>query len=366
MDKRLFSAALVLLLACNAAAWGPVASKHMCEESVEAVWGSEGLDCLEPDHPFMEEFCAEAGDVLGAEAKEKCMEAMESNATIHPATASPQIFDDPGNHKDYLHCPIVQGGSAAWICGDRISRPSYNTALKWFNAAEDAGSLCMRVHLFCVAGSYYADSQNTFQQVNFISNGCDDNIMDSIDRSIANNLTTYGSNQLCRFDNGVRGTNHRDYKQRMGESSETVSKIIANLTAAGMELKEKPISPKNGVVLLANSIDLRLAGEFIDYLESNRVPVIYANATSFQRLRYSSRIIVLGGQNAPEGVGEISSKLLTEEQELSLLAPGASGMMAKAGVWDTNQTVMLLAGNTAGDTARAWQNNRGRILELIA
>ena len=359
---------LAVLLASGAAvAWGPTTQKYICSESVKFVWGTEAVDECIPveDTEFLAEFCGSAYSVMGGEYEEKCLKAVEEKVDVHPSLISSDMFRDTGNHYDFHRCPIHKGSAKDWVCGDRDSRPAYDMAEKWFKEAESASDRCMRIYHFCVAASYYSDSESILRSIRYVENNCVNNIEASIDRSIENGLADWSSNQLCRFNNGLRGSSHRDYQQRMGESSSTVNRIIANLTGRGVQLKSMPYRPKRGVVVLANTIDHGLASEFLEYLSSHDVNVIHSNATEFERLRYNERVILLGGQNAPEGVGGIVDKVLSKEEEDSLLTPGASFMFTFEGFWQTSQKVIVLAGYGAEDTRSAWRDNLEKVLAAV-
>lgn len=356
------------MLACpGVTAWGPVTQKYICSEAVGFVWGVEVVEeCLPvDDRAFLTEFCQSVYNVMGEEYEEKCLKAVEEGDVIHPALASYNVFGDKNNHHDYSVCPVHKGSARDWVCGDG-SRPAYEMAHKWFAEAESASDKCMRVYQFCVAASYYSDAGSKLRQIRYVENDCVGSIEASIDRSIENGLTDWSSNMLCRFDNGNRGTNHRDYQQRMGESSSTIYRIITELTQTGAKLREMPYTPRRGVVVLANSIDYALASEFLEYLKGNGVKVIHSNASEFKRLRYNEHVILLGGQNSPEGVGEVVGGVLSTGQEDSLLVAAAAHMFVEDGVWQTKQKVIVLAGNEASDTRQACSVNKEKVLALVA
>ena len=358
----------ILVLAfvcCGADAWGPATQKYICHEAVKFVWGVDAVgECLPVRDPeFLTEFCESVYGVLGEEYEKKCLAAVGDGVEMHPAVVSDAVLGDSGNHLDFGGCPIHKG-SAKWVCGDG-SRPAYETAVKWFGEAESAPSLCMRVYDFCVGASYYADSESQLRQVRYVSNDCVGNIEESIDRSVEDGVADWSSNQLCVFNNQAKGSEHKFYQQRMGESSGTVNRIIANLTAIGAGIKSMPYRPGKGVVVLANSIDYGLASDFIKYLKEHEVNVVHSNASEFERLRYNQRVIILGGQNSPEGVGGVVDKVLSAEQEESLLQPGATKMFTSEGFWQTGQKVIVLAGFGADDTKTAWSNNKDKVLAAV-
>ncbi len=99
------------------------------------------------------------------------------------------------------------------------------------------------------------------------------------------------------------------------------------------------------VIVLANSIDDSLAGDFYTFMTGMGVEVVHTTADRFDEYKNERFIIILGGQNAPEGVGGITSEILSEEEQESLLASNASkGVFVKKNHWSDKQTVEIVAG----------------------
>jgi len=113
------------------------------------------------------------------------------------------------------------------------------------------------------------------------------------------------------------------------------------------------------VLLVANSIDLGLADEFLAYLRSSNIEARVVNATEFTELeRVNNRlIIILGGPDAPEGVGEITREVLSDAEEAAVRDAGSQLMFVKynvwTGMWTHNQVVVVLAGSDRKSTALA-------------
>jgi hypothetical protein len=361
----LFVVALILLSG-QASAWGQFASRFVCHEAVKFVWGPDAVgQCLPPkDKATLEGFCDSVYDVMGPKYEDSCRFAADSGAQMHPSLISYDLFNDTENHYDFSRCPINEGNMKMWVCGDG-SRPAYDMYERWMTAAESAPDLCGRIYDFCVAASYYADSQSILHQVRYVSNDCVSNIESSIDRCMESGTAECSASQQCQFDNRDRGLGMMFARQKLGESSSTLNQVIANLTERGMSIKDLPYKPKKGVILLANTVDLAGASEFIEYLKTGGVNLIVSDASDFQNLRYNDRILILGGQNSPEGVGAIAASILSQEDEGSLLSVGAGHMFTKDGQWAEGQKVVVLAGNEVGDTQRTQSENRQAVLDIL-
>ena len=115
-----------------------------------------------------------------------------------------------------------------------------------------------------------------------------------------------------------------------------------------------PTQPEPTIVI-ANSIDKVAIGPLIFRLDRTG-PVLQKPASKLSDYKdYNKNIVILGGHNAPEGVGDIVSDLLTESEKRSLLAsPKASKKFVKEDVWVTGQTVTIYAGYERAQTWSAW------------
>ncbi|RLG55888.1 MAG: hypothetical protein DRN95_07395 [Candidatus Hydrothermarchaeota archaeon] len=117
------------------------------------------------------------------------------------------------------------------------------------------------------------------------------------------------------------------------------------------------------VTILANSIDLNLAQEFVAYLENNGITVYLTDKTNFSDYNNKLYIIILGGQEAPEGVGEIVSEILTEEEKTKVKQ--AKAWIKKKSIYRAGQVIYILAGKDRGATAEAWKENKGEVMKVI-
>ncbi len=116
---------------------------------------------------------------------------------------------------------------------------------------------------------------------------------------------------------------------------------------------------KPRAVVLANSIDRALAADFYGFLRNQGIEIIEATAANFDAYKSSARfIIILGGPNAPEGVGDIVRGILSEEEQKFLRTRGNRKMYVKTNIWRTGQVVRIIAGSGRDQTQEEWQANR--------
>lgn len=124
-----------------------------------------------------------------------------------------------------------------------------------------------------------------------------------------------------------------------------------------------PEKPK--VVMLANSIDYDLAVDFTDFLNDSGFEVVSVTAPGFDDYKSEKIIIILGGPDAPEGVGDIVQAVLTEEEANAIREPNAKKMLVKLDLWAAGQKVIVLAGSDRNQTKAAHEENRDAVLEEI-
>jgi hypothetical protein len=117
------------------------------------------------------------------------------------------------------------------------------------------------------------------------------------------------------------------------------------------------------VTILANSIDGKLAEEFIDYLTDTGIDVYLTDNETFSNYNKKSYIIILGGPDAYEGVGEIVSQILTEEEKEKIRQEKA--WIKKKNVFRNGQVVHILAGRDRNATVEVWREYKEDIRKII-
>jgi hypothetical protein len=119
------------------------------------------------------------------------------------------------------------------------------------------------------------------------------------------------------------------------------------------------------VVVLANSIDYSNSLGLITLFRKNGFEIFHNTASLFHNCKQSKLIVVLGGPDAPEGVGEIVREILTEDEQNSVRSPGAKLVFVKSNVWAGDQKVIVLAGADRKLTLVAIQENLEGVAAVI-
>ncbi len=115
------------------------------------------------------------------------------------------------------------------------------------------------------------------------------------------------------------------------------------------------------IVVLANTIDQSLASDFFGFIENKGIEVIQANTSYFEQYKKDKFIVILGGPDAGEGVGDVVKEVLEDDEKEYLRAPGNRRIYVKTNVWATGQKVMVIAGSGRNQTKIAHEENRDQV-----
>jgi DNA-binding beta-propeller fold protein YncE len=118
---------------------------------------------------------------------------------------------------------------------------------------------------------------------------------------------------------------------------------------------------KPKITNVANSIDKSLGSEFFEYMENQGLEIVQLNATEFEQKKDEKFVVILGGPDAPEGIGEIVQEVLNESEQEQVRQSEAMEMYVKEDVWATGQMVVILAGSTRQQTREAARENRVQV-----
>lgn len=106
------------------------------------------------------------------------------------------------------------------------------------------------------------------------------------------------------------------------------------------------------VAIVSNSIDMPTAKRMKSFFEAMDLRAkIFLPQEYDEALKYGQFVVVLGGHKAPEGVGQISSSLLSEEEKSKLERRNFAYYFVKIG--PNRKPVVVVAGNDRYGTYRA-------------
>jgi hypothetical protein len=115
------------------------------------------------------------------------------------------------------------------------------------------------------------------------------------------------------------------------------------------------------ILIFANAIDYPLASDFLDYLEIRNIQYIRPNASDFDEYKEEKLIVILGGPNATDSVGDIVKKILTIDEQNTIGFPGARKYYKITNKWAQRQKIYILAGYDRYETRKTHEENRENI-----
>lgn len=229
-----------------------------------------------------------------------------------------------------FNCP-----AGTWICPARNDCPAKSKFIQWLRKAKDDAG-CARWFDMGVASHYFLDAEEFWSKVTREDPvGCREAFENETDAKIAGGLSAEW--RVCKCG---ACTSNKDFERYVRDFEDKI----------GLSVQKE--NPK--IILVANSIDysadlgilLVNKGFNVDYVKPKEF-----NATH----KKEKRILILGGQNAPEGAGEITKTLLIPAEQSLLLASNTSkSVFTKNNVWRENQVVKIAAGYEKEQTRRAW------------
>ena len=117
------------------------------------------------------------------------------------------------------------------------------------------------------------------------------------------------------------------------------------------------------VVVLANSIDGTMGQDFIQFITGLGYSVEKPAANEFRGYAQEKYIVILGGPDAYEGVGNISQQVLSPDEQALLRSRGVGGMYLKR--YSNGQLVLVFAGSDRELTRVAQETNRAKLQEAL-
>jgi len=113
---------------------------------------------------------------------------------------------------------------------------------------------------------------------------------------------------------------------------------------------------ENKLIILANdrTFQSEQVRKWTTFLVTENLHLQHSTAQEFGNYKEEKYIVVLGGPNEGDGIGDIIKTLLTKEEQDWVNQPGYGKMYIKHNVWQDDQTIIIFAGHDqkAADAAR--------------
>jgi hypothetical protein len=125
-------------------------------------------------------------------------------------------------------------------------------------------------------------------------------------------------------------------------------------------------SSSHQLTILGNSIDLSMSVGYTDTLAGLGFGVDIINASQLPEHQGDPFLIILGGQNSPEGIGKIVGDILTAKDKQDIVSsPQGKSVTVIPSLWADRQKVMVFAGYGKEQTRRAFGEAQGDIIKTL-
>jgi hypothetical protein len=152
-----------------------------------------------------------------------------------------------------------------------------------------------------------------------------------------------------------------DSKGYVGSISvSSTGKYVAAASDRGVYFFEN----RPSIIVLANSIDRSMASPVFAYLQDMGINLVHASARDFNQFKNDDFIVILGGPDAYDGVGEVVQEVLAEDEADFIRAPGSLEMILKKDVWSKDQIVIVIAGQGRNQTKLAGEEKKEELAKV--
>jgi len=147
--------------------------------------------------------------------------------------------------------------------------------------------------------------------------------------------------------------------------------VIAQESTEKQQVKEE----QPNLIVVAGKETYKLAEGIIQFMESRGVPVLHLIASEFNGYqtdkekpdyRKEEYIVILGGPNEPNGIGDIIKEVLTPEEVEWVSQPGNRKMYIKGDVWRKGQNLIIFAGSNKEAVKSAMVNTKDNWWVIIS
>jgi hypothetical protein len=161
-------------------------------------------------------------------------------------------------------------------------------------------------------------------------------------------------NDECYRKDGIR-TVYFSFEVEAGKD-ENSKKLLKNAVEWTSNFGYNP--PLKEVIILSNDVDWNLKGKELEIdLEKANFKIKRVTAKEFEKYKRERLIIILGGPEAYEGIGDYVKQALTEE-ECNDARTGKRIIFIKSNVWAKPQMIIIIAGKDRYST-------RDRVVEYL-
>ncbi|MFC2162203.1 rhodanese-like domain-containing protein [Candidatus Altiarchaeota archaeon] len=142
--------------------------------------------------------------------------------------------------------------------------------------------------------------------------------------------------------------------------------LLAALLLTSITLSVSAQEETINVTVVANSIDSFMARDYLKTLRFEGINPIIVNASEYPYHERDSLIFILGGHNAPEGIGDITYDLMTQaERDQVVSEPDARHVTVLPNLNKKEQTIIIFAGYEKEQTNKLLYETRREVINML-
>lgn len=119
------------------------------------------------------------------------------------------------------------------------------------------------------------------------------------------------------------------------------------------------------LIIVASKTTQEASQDWIDFLESNEIPMEIITPESFPKYKEELYIVVLGSVNESKGIAEIAEDALTAEEFQDISNNSEGKMFFKPQAWNSGQKVILFLGSNQEAVTKARKASRDEWFEML-
>ena len=119
------------------------------------------------------------------------------------------------------------------------------------------------------------------------------------------------------------------------------------------------------LIIVASKTTQEASQDWIDFLESNEIPMKIITPDSFSKHKQELYIIVLGSVNESEGIAAIAEEALTAEEFQNISNNSEGKMFFKPQAWNVGQKVILFLGSNPDAVTKARKASRDEWFDML-
>jgi len=147
----------------------------------------------------------------------------------------------------------------------------------------------------------------------------------------------------------------------------TILGILICMAFSGSFAAQQSTPEQTRLIVVANEEAYKLAQGVINFIKGRGVSVLHVTASEFNEYKTNKEkpnyrkekyILILGGLNEPNGIGDVIKEVLTQEEVEWASKVGNKKMYLKTDKWSKGQYILVFAGYDRKAAYKALVNNK--------